>query len=443
VKHLYYPLYLVAIAAVILFNLVARNRRLSPRLRAAGNIAWGLAMALFMSINCEPKQWFQDFRDGYWRAGRLVLTAPADMYGTRELHFVNLPLLGLPCIPFGFLGEFQAGAIFGVVSLAVTVLAWRQLCALGSLTGDGRWLLAGLFLVNGPLFYSLREGNATTLVLPLLAAALAALLGGKGFRCGALLAVAGLIKPPLLLLPAYYTFRRRWRVAAGSAAVVGTAVVLSLMLFGADVHRVWYERCLGPYAGRPVAAYNSQSATSFLARFWASGDFGEYWGPVEVGLGFQLLNKALLLALTGGVLLLCLRRYRVDEPAAERLDFCLVLGLALLISPICWTHYLLLLLLPAALLLGGRLGGQPTRGQLVVLVLALLAMSLPVRAWALRHWYECLLVAHPFAGEMLLLALLGTARWRLCSIPTLVPLQLYHPDLPPDPRLPEARSKAA
>jgi hypothetical protein len=429
VKHLFYPVYLACIAAVLLFNLMAARRRLSPRMIVAGNIAWGVAMAVFMSLNCEPKEWFQDFRLGYWRAGCKVLTDPADMYGTHELLFVNLPALGLFCIPFGFLEEYSAAVVFALLSLVATVAAWRQLCRLAGLTGRGRWLLAGVFLVNGPLFYSLREANATTFVLPLLAAALAALLAGQAFRSGALLAVAGLIKPPLMLLPAYYFFRRRWGVVAGCAAVVVPTVLLSLLLFGTDVHRIWYERCLAPYARGPVAAYNSQSVTSFLARFWAPGDYGENWKPVEVGIGFAVLNRGLTLALGVGVLLICLRRSS-GRAAAERLDFCLVLGLALLLSPISWTHYLLLLLLPGALFLGRQLGAEPARGQIVGMGLAFLLMSVPVRAWALRHWYECLLVAHPFAGILLLMAVLAVARWRLGTMAGQAPLRIVQAAVP-------------
>jgi hypothetical protein len=441
VKHLYYPLYLAAIAVVVLFNLVAAKRRLSPRLIVACNIAWGLATCVFMFLNCEPKPWFQDFRLGYWEAGRKILTSPGEMYGIRELHFVNLPVLGLLCVPFGFLEEYAAGIVFAVLSLGGTALAWWQLCRLGGHEGKQRLLLAWIFVFSGPLFYSLREGNATTLMLPVLAAALAALLAGRPFRSGALLGVAALIKPPLLLLPAYYAFRRRGRVAAGSAAVVVPVVLLSLLLFGTDLHRLWYERCLAPYARGPVAAYNSQSVTSFLARFWAPGDYGEYWGPFAVGLGFHLANRAAVLTLGAGVLLLCMRPGGRDRATTERLDFSLVLSLALLSSPICWTHYLLLLLLPFALLLGGKLGTPPTRRQLVGMGLAFLLMSLPVRAWALRSWYECVLAAHPFAGAVVLLTILAAARWRLAGESLCSPRVLWL-DVAPQSRLPEVREAA-
>src|SRR5262249_46595738 len=44
-----------------------------------------------------------------------------------------------------------------------------------------------------------------------------------------------------------------------------------------------------------------------------------------------------------------------DMTARARLEFVLVLSVALVVSPLSWVHYYLLLLLPAALAVGGRL----------------------------------------------------------------------------------------
>jgi hypothetical protein len=411
VKHYYYPTYLAWIAFAVTLNLLARGR-VSPRLRTLGNLAWGLAACAFMVLASEPKDWFYEFRVGYWRAARLAHTDPISMYGVNQLAFVNLPILSLPFLPFASLGEYLAGTVFGLVSVAVAAGAWLQLVRLGKLDGKERWLLAGLFVLNGPLFYCLRQGNATILVLPLLAAALAALLAGQAFRSGMLLAAAGLVKPPLLLLPAYYALRRRWRLTAGSAAVGLGSAALSLLLFGLEVHRAWYERCIQPFAGRALTSYTSQSLSSFLARCLSDGDCGEVWWPVPVDGRFQALHRMLVAALAGVTLLLGLRSAERDRPAAEALDFCLVLCLALVSSPVCWTHYFLLLLLPGALLLGSRVG-SPSRGRLAALTCAFLALSPPVRGWSVNRWWQALLVSHYLAGAVLLMGTLAVARQRL------------------------------
>jgi hypothetical protein len=422
VKHIDYPVYLALIAGLVLFNVLARRRGLSGRLTACCNIAWGLAAGAFMVLASEPPDWFHDFRVAYWHAGRLAFTDPVRMYdGGRQIAFVNLPLVALLFVPFRGLGEYPAGALFLALSVAVTAAAWWQLVRLGGLSGGGRWLLAGLFVLNGPYFHGLRHGNATIFVLPLLAAALGGLEGGRPLRSGVLLGLAVVLKPPLALLPAYYTLRRNWRVAAGCAAVVAAAGICSLLLFGTDVHRAWFQTSIGPFARQPLGAYNCQSVSSFLARFVADRECGEWWFPLSVGTGFKVVNLLTVLALGGGTLLVCTRRCGPGQDAAERLNFCLILCLALLTSPICWTHYFLLLLLPAALFLGGRLGTPPTRAWLAAGAVAFLAMSVPVRPWLVPNWWTCLLVAHPTAGALGLMALLAAARWRLDTAPASAP----------------------
>jgi hypothetical protein len=415
VKHLVYPVFLALVGAVILFNYLANRRGIRVGVIRLVNVSWCLAACVFMVVTSEPHDWFHDFRAGYWHAGRLVLARPADMYGLDELTFVNIPVTGLLFVPFAGLGEYQAGMVFSIIALAAMAATWLLLVRQARLTVQGRWLLAALFVTSGPLFYSLRHGNSTTFVLPLLAFALICLESGRSFCSGALLGVAGLIKPPLLLLPAYYTLRRRWRVVAGAATVGVVAGASSLALFGWDVHVIWYERCIRPFAGKPLAAYNAQSIGSALARFVAPGDFGELWVPIAVTASWARWTKVVECAVIAVTLLVCLRPIRKERCTAHRLDFCLMLCLALVISPVTWTHYFLLLLLPAALYLGNQLGQPRTRATDSVMAVAFLAMSPPVRGWALRHWYTSLLVSHSLAGALLVMAVLAVARWRLSS----------------------------
>ncbi len=414
-KHFLYPAYVGLIAWAVLFNLAARKRQLGGRFVAAVNLAWGLATAAFMVLASEPQHWFWDLRVGYFHAGCKAFTDPVAMYGVNELTFVNLPIVAVLCVPLAWLGEWGACGAEALASVAVTAAAWAMLARQAALTGWRRWALAGLFLVNGPLFYSLRHGNATHFVLPLLAAALGCMVSGREFRSGLLLGTAALLKPPLLLLPAYFGLRRRWGVAAGCAALLGAAGGASWLLFGVEVHRAWYERCIRPFAGAPITAYNAQSASSFLARLLTDGDVGLGWSPLAVDGRFRALQAAAAVALGMGVYLVCRRRRGADRATATRLEFCLLLCLSLVISPVSWTHYYLLLLLPVALALGGRLGVPLRPTWLASLALAVLAMSPPVRAWVSGPWWMNLMVSHCFAGGVLLLAMLAVARWQLAQ----------------------------
>jgi alpha-1,2-mannosyltransferase len=415
-KPILYPSYVALIALLVVYHQVARRYRFAPAIVSSGYILWGIVTCTFMILASEPLDWFYEFRIGYWHAARHAFTDPVHMYGAGQFAFVNLPVLALPFLPFAGLGPYQAGVVFCLLAGGLAALSWLQLVRLAELDAPNRWLLAGLFVLSGPLFYCLRQGNSTILILPLLTAALAALVTGQGFRAGMLLGVAGLIKPPLLLLPAYYTLRLRWRVTAGSALVGAMVLGASLLWFGADVHRAWYECCIKPFTGRALVSYTAQSLSSLMAR-WSctmpADDIMWLWWPIPVSARFRALHTLLAGCLAGAALLPCWSRSGQKQDAAERLNFCLVLCLALVTSPVCWTHYYLLLLIPAAILLGPTGGSQPTRGRLIALGFAFFIMSFPVRGWSIDRLGLSLLVSHYFAGGLCLMAILIHTRWKL------------------------------
>src|SRR5581483_9946422 len=153
-KPILYTLYLTFLAAILFFNMIGRRRGVRAGALAAGNLAWGVGMALFMAVASEPTHAFHDFRVAYWRAGRLALTNPAAMYSSAELLFVNLPAVALLFVPVARLDVGPACGVFTVVGVAAVAAAWWLLVRLAGLMGWRRWALAGLFVCIGPLFYS-------------------------------------------------------------------------------------------------------------------------------------------------------------------------------------------------------------------------------------------------------------------------------------------------
>jgi hypothetical protein len=414
-KHILYPIYLNLIAATLLFNLLAQRYRLRGCVIGLVNTIWAAITILFMFAASEPWDVFHDFRVGYYTAGKLAFTDPAGMYDASLQGFVNLPIVALLFTPLAAFEEYQAGVLFTAAGIAAITLGWWMLVRLAGLRGWRRWALAGMFVVSGPLFYSVRQGNSTHLLLPVLAGALLCLQSNRQTGAGVLLAVAAVIKPPLMLLPAYFGLRCRWRVALASAAVVGFAGLSSLLVFGLEVNQIWYERSIRPFAGKPMPAYNAQSIPCALARQVTPNEIDgpDAWVPMMLNARLKAVNTTLVGLLAAGTLLLCLFRGGMGRAAADYFDICLVLCLTMLISPVCWSHYYLLLLIPAALCLGGRLGVPARRGWIGAVSLAFLLMSLPVRGWAAGPWWVRLAVSHCLTGGLLLLGALAAARWQL------------------------------
>jgi hypothetical protein len=408
---------------LLLFGVAFLGRRSFPGRRLPGAcyaFLAGLAV-LLLATQSEPKPrfLFADFSYAYYPAGRLIRSNPGALYDRNTMHFVNLPLLAYLFTPLSLLRESAARVLFTLGGVAAVAAAWHLLCRMTHASGWTKATLLGLVLVNGPLYYSFHEGNLTHFVLLLLVAGLACLERGWPVWAGVFLGLTALVKLPLFLLGLFFLLKRRWRVLAGAGGTVLLVVGASLLVCGSRLHRAWRSESLLPFAGRPLVAFNVQSASSFLVRLTTDRDpdtspSGIYlsWKPLEVGWKFKATQYAFLSLLAGATVLACRRPTRTRATEVERLEWSLFLCLALIASPISWTHYYLLLLVPLCLLAGGRslLPGTPLWSGLLLASAALL--SLPVVSLPARNPVERALVSHYFFGGVLLWGTLFALRLR-------------------------------
>ncbi|HET7153940.1 MAG TPA: glycosyltransferase family 87 protein [Hyphomicrobiaceae bacterium] len=331
-----------------------------------------LAQVILWSIS-EPADLFSDFFKAYYPAAdRLLNEGAVVTWETEEsaaVGFVNLPILAWLFVPLALLGEAAAGWVFlacGIVALAVT---YRLMLRLGVFSVAAAAMLALSILANGPLVNGLREGNTTHFVLLLLVVALLLWRSGADYAAGALLGLCALIKLPLLLFGLYALLRGQWRMAAGGATVIGGAALLSLAVFGLEINIGWYRNCIEPFIGGVMPAFNVQSIDGFLARLATGPELLMEWTPLAAPLWHRLVRSAILLTLFSVAAVAIMRsgsRQAGDGASSERrtLEFSIVLVLAVVTSPLSWSHYYLLLLLPWALFLGGELDlpdDAPTR----------------------------------------------------------------------------------
>ena len=97
----------------------------------------------------------------------------------------------------------------------------------------------------------------------------------------------------------------------------------------------------------------------------------------------------------------------------------MVLCLSLIISPISWSPYYLLLLLPLGLYAGKRLPIKDDSGWLLVMVLSILCITPPVMFMgedgALQGQLARVLLSHYLMGALLLWGLLAYARWQVAE----------------------------
>jgi alpha-1,2-mannosyltransferase len=412
----------------------------ATRARPAGRIAWiwllailaGGAIHLALWPLSEPPTLFSDFMKAYWVAaehlwrGGLNAAYPF----TERGNWSNLPVIGWIFVPLVPLGREAAGWTHLVIGGAATFAAWAMLARFAGLRGPLAAALLFLFLVNGPLLNSLREGNVTHLVLLLMVAALIWWRQGREFAAGAALGICAVVKLPLLLLGVYFLARRRWRIVAGGAAAIGLTALISLAIFGLSGHSAWFDEAVRPYLGNALGAFNVQSIDGFLMRLSTGATELLYWGPIEPSPAHKIVRYGFFALLLGGFAWICWsaesKRLIRPEPGApglhDLLQFCAVLGLALVISPISWTHYYLLLLIPMALYLGGQLGLPDDRVTRALFWSGYVLTSLPVVMPAMQidpdppigFWGELAartIVSAWLFGALLMLACFARGMW--------------------------------
>lgn len=356
-----------------------------------------------------PTQPFEDFLTAYLPAGRAATgggDAVAALYVSGIQGFVNLPLLAWLFAPFAPLPDSWASWAFLAGGVAATVLAYRQLCALYLPEARDRFALLLVFAFCGPLLYSMREGNLSHWVLALVTAALVALRHRRDGTGGALLALAVLLKPPLLLLGLYAALAGRWRIVAGGAATLTGVGSASLLLMGVDAHVSWYQQTIAPYSHLVVPAYNVQSiaATVYRATHDASVLLDWEARPLEgLAASVSTMLSLLLLVLAAGSAWWFARRGR--ERGFEHGLVLMLLG-SCLVSPLSWSHYYCFALPTIAILLDGR-SRQSTAANLLLSLAVLLVVPLvrPLLIWneTLALLHARLFSAHLLAGGLLLM----------------------------------------
>jgi hypothetical protein len=371
---------------------------------------WGLS---------EPSVPFSDFNVAYYPAGRAIIEDLPHLFtrcwDTPVCGFVNIPIVALLFTPFSMVTLRHAQWLFVALSLVGLVVTLLLLWSMTDREPSKRWAILLLFAMNGPLVYSLKEGNLTHFALLVLVAGVVCLDRGWERSAGACFAVAAIIKLPLLLFGVYFVGMRKWRAAFGYGLTLATISGLSLWYAGWASHVAWYREVILPLSDKGLTAFNVQSIEGVLLRLQDDARLYD-WTPVAVSPDIRMAGRLCAALLFGLSCLLFLRRPGTRHRETMYVELSMVLCLALLISPISWTHYYLFLLLPLSLYAGNRLPMPDRGGWLAAMTVAALLLSPPVtfaEGAVSRGLVEKLLLSHYVLGALLLWGVLAYARWRM------------------------------
>lgn len=319
-----------------------------------------------------------DFFKGYYHGGRKILRNPDELYDATCYGYTNFPLLAYLFAPLGNLDKSIAGIVFHIIGYISLLPLGYWLVKLAELKSGYQYLILSLLAINGPLDYSIWLGNTTHIVMLILVLALFFFKHGADWASGIFLGLSGLIKLPLIFSSGYFFLRGKWKVVIGGLLIAISAVVLSLYFIPLSLNTIWLERCIFGTSGDPIPAYNNQSLSAFLARIFIPDNFS--WKPVSPPLIYtQFATVGNLLLYLPILVILFLGRKSTKTPTMYIFEFSIVLTCSLLTSPISWSHYLVLLLIPVALYLGLDKKTPPSFWMYGLLAISLILLSLPIQ----------------------------------------------------------------
>lgn len=380
-----------------------------------------------------------DFQ-AYWLAGqRIVEGRPGDLYaaggGPAEGtpiplvagEFKNIPLVATAFAPLARAPYASAKRLFwwlnflAIAGTAAILGHWVLPHSLGPPVIRGLAAMAALALM-APTHIALRHGQTTPLITLLLAMALALALSRRQAGAGIALALSMLIKWPAWALVAADVLRGRRRASVAFSATLAAAVGLSLLLFGPALHSQ-YIGVMADNLGTVMTGHNNQSLAAVLTRLTSNVPVRD-WTPQPLTTGARAATTFISLSLLLLVILALLHTRRLGEtPRTRRLEFAALSVIGLVLLPVAWDHYFMMLFpglvgLAAVLHRDGRLH-RPA--SVMLLAFTFLAMALPtptrlIDSAAAHGLAGSLTLSHYFFGAMGMLLLTLTSLWQPATL---------------------------
>jgi hypothetical protein len=271
---------------------------------------------------------------------------------------------------------------FGAMPYRQAVFLWR-LCSAAMLFGSLTLVWRGLripsvwwspfpattlILSCVPLLMHLYFAQFSLLILLLLTGAWAADRANRSILAGALLGASVTIKlfPAAVFL--FFVATRRWKTVIAALLSTALMTLLTTVVFGREVY--WYY--VG-YVIPRVARYRGLCFNLSLPGYWTKlfDPPGEYPGIEPLVTSPLLARTATIVTCALVVISIWLALRRARSRAALDLGFGLTMTGMLLLSPIVWDHYLVLLLIPLATVWTQLPRSRLARFLLVMIVVAL------------------------------------------------------------------------
>ncbi len=365
----------------------------SPRLKlfwgiAAGLVllAWGIALILAFRAPLPARgDLIQDWASARDHLAGLPLYTdlPASVLrhtGERydgllvNAHPPASVLLVLPLapLPFGQAFRIWNGVWLVVLAPALWALVRERPRVLSP------WFLlplAALLAISRPLEEEISQGQFNLFLLAAITAAWIADRRGRSGLAGALVGAATAVKLIPAFFAVYFAARRQWRALLGAALGFAALNLLALALFGADAFIAFVTEVV-PRASVNDESWRNASVRGFFVKLFDSGRL--FAVPLVHAPGVARLGPLACSAVVAA--LVAAAAWRAETRDEQDRAFALCCVGTLLVSPLLWEHYLLLLVLPLVMLWPGAGALRGGRGFLIAVTLVLV-LARPAWLW--------------------------------------------------------------
>lgn len=260
------------------------------------------------------------------------------------IHTTSTPTFLLLFMPFAYVPERTAywlWFLLTIIALAVAV-ALMLGGAEAALPTPLKWVLLDAIVLYSPLSDHFAFAQVQILILLMLVLMMRWLASGREIAAGLILALAVMLRAFPLVIALYLIVTRRWRALLSMTAGIALLGSITVAGVGWDIARTFIAGAALTVSHHPVSLPINVALGTFITRlFW------HLFGPV-LSSEMEVARKAAVLFADLAVLGFSIRatlRTTGGRDAMLR-AYGLWVVVSIMLSPIAWIHYMVLLLIP-------------------------------------------------------------------------------------------------
>jgi len=342
------------------------------------------------------------------------------------LHpYVQTPLWALFLRPLCTITDFpEFNLIFLILNISAVigmVLLTAEMWA--PLFRKPLWLAGCLIVLPfmEPLRYTvfLNQTHPIFLFMTLLAVFLAR--KERYILAGLVLALAAAVKITPGLIVLYWLLTKRYRASLSFFGWSVLLVLATILLTGLDTSLAYFAE-IRRISSVLLTAYNNQSLAAFISDLSAGARVDLFsWRMYSLSLEVKAVSTGAIL-LTIATLAHMRRKLRGATEEYDSIAVCAVLVAMTVFTPIAWSHYFIILIIPLMVLTNRAMETRSYMLLPAVILVAILNIYPVAMSSGLAGADSCLLVRSQFAAGIILLAVLLREAYTLAVDETAVSL---------------------